>query len=131
MFAILCALLIPPPAAPEPIVAPKLVVVQEGYWEAEGTIDGKEYTSLVMIQKQGASYIVLWVGAGADQHIGCGTLDGDCLLVGFGSGAGMRGIASFEVGDGKLVGWWASLPGNGRRQKETMTFIKPFKVKTP
>jgi len=127
MFAAVLLALIPPAAQPEKIQAPKPVVLREGFYSVSGEISGKPYESLSMVQKHSPGvYVLVWY-AGESVHVGVGTLDGTTLTVGFGSAGGMRGVATYEVGDGKLSGEWVALPGDGKRQTETMEFLKPLK----
>lgn len=121
-------LFVPPEPKEKPVEVEKAPVIVEGYYEIDGEIDGRPYTGLAIITKQAAGYAVHWVST---DHVGAGTVDGMQFIVGFGSAGGMRGVAVFEIGEKTLTGWWVSLPGTGRRQKETMTFLKALRKEKP
>jgi hypothetical protein len=119
-------------AEPEALPKPKLKVEVEadlsGYWECKG-IDGdsKEYSGVVSIRKLSNVYVVSWL-IGLTNFVGVGVKDGDTFNVGWalqGKGGDVqRGVNAYKLADGKLVGKWATLPGNGQVYAETLTFIK-------
>lgn len=118
---------IPPPVQVNPPPAPPpLISILDGYYEANGEVKGKEYTSLVIIAKQGKAYVVIWVN-GATPQSGVGILEEGRLIVGFAGEDGLRGVAIYDIKEKKLEGVWTTLPGDGNRYKETLTFIKGLK----
>ncbi len=118
---------IPPPAQVDkaPPAPPPVSPILDGYYEANGMVKDKEYTSLVVIAKQGQVYAVIWIN-GATPQSGVGILDEGRLIVGF-AGDNVRGVAIYEIKEKKLEGTWTTLPGDGNKYKETLTFIKGLK----
>lgn len=119
----------PKPSAPVPAEVGDI----SGYYSCEGTeAKGSKYHGIVTIVRKADIYVVTWsIGEGSN-FVGVGVKLGDNLSVGWampvGEGKVVRGVNVYRV-DGtkerpKLVGRWATIPGNGTVQSETLTFIK-------
>lgn len=100
-----------------------------GYYTCKGVeAGGKKYSGIAVIAKKNDIYVVTWVIGGASTFAGVGIRQGDTLAVswvmpvekGF-----VRGVNLYKIEPGpRLVGTWATLPGPGVLQKETLTFLK-------
>jgi hypothetical protein len=121
-------------STPRPKAANKLAAKDvgdiTGYYTCRGR-DGKggEYTGVAVISKQKEVYVVQWtIGIGA-AFIGLGIRQGDMLAVSWampGDKAGVvRGINLYRIEPGpRLTGQWATLPGNGMINTETLNLLK-------
>jgi hypothetical protein len=101
-----------------------------GYYTCKGKeASGKTYSGIAVITKQREVYVVQWmIGAGA-AFTGLGVRQGPTLAVGWAipgdKGAMVRGTNVYKIESGpRLVGRWASIPGPGIVQAETLTFLK-------
>jgi hypothetical protein len=101
-----------------------------GYYTCKGKeAGGKNYSGIAVITKQREVYVVQWmIGAGA-AFTGLGVRQGTTLAVGWAipgdKGAMVRGTNVYKIEPGpRLVGRWASIPGPGIVQTETLTFLK-------
>jgi hypothetical protein len=101
-----------------------------GYYTCKGKeASGKSYSGIAVITKQREVYVVQWmIGAGA-AFTGLGVRQGPTLAVGWAipgdKGAVVRGTNIYKIEPGpRLVGRWASIPGPGIMQHETLTFLK-------
>lgn len=121
---------IPFPKVRRPIIAAEVkpAVDLSGYYECDGLeVGGKKYSGLCVLKKKSEIYIVTWV-IGTQTFTGVGVHEDGRFSVSWAVAAdkGMvRGINAYKVHDGpKLVGRWATLPGPGIIQDETLTFLK-------
>jgi len=101
-----------------------------GYYTCKGKeASGKTYSGIAVVTKQREVYVIQWmIGAGA-AFTGLGVRQGPTLAVGWAipgdKGAMVRGTNVYKVEPGpRLVGRWASIPGPGIVQQETLTFLK-------
>lgn len=113
----------------------KLVISKDvgditGYYTCRG-VDGKggAYTGVAVISKQKEVYAVQWTIGIGSAFIGIGIRQGDTLAVSWampGDKAGViRGINLYHIEPGpRLVGQWATLPGNGTINIETLSLLK-------
>ena len=111
-------------------VAPEPEAVElSGYYTCKGQeTGGKTYSGVVVITKKNEIYLIQWNCAGSS-FLGIGIRQGNTLAASWtipGDGKGMvRGVNMYKIEAGpKLIGRWASLPGNGLMQSETLTFLK-------
>jgi hypothetical protein len=101
----------------------------DGYYTCKGIDNLKNYTGIAVITKKEEVYVVQWmVGMGAGFY-GVGIRQGDTLAVSWalpGDVKGVvRGINMYHIEKGpRLVGEWATLPGRGTVNRETLTFLK-------
>lgn len=126
-----CALFVSP--NPEILPASKIVLEKvadvSGYYICKGSeAGGKPYNGMVLIAKKSEIYIVQWVMGGGSTFTGVGIRQGNSFAVSWAmtSDKGLiRGINTYRVEPGpRLVGRWATLPGPGVLQNETLTFLK-------
>lgn len=118
----------------QPLKEPKIIPKEEigdisGYYDCKGEqFDGKKYTGVVIIYKKNDVYVVSWVIAGNPSFTGIGIRRNNYLAVSWalqGEKKFIQGINFYRIEPGpRLVGRWASLPGIGELQKETLIFLK-------
>ncbi len=101
-----------------------------GYYTCKGKeAGGKTYSGVAVISRKNDLYIVQWmIGTGAT-FTGVGIRQGNTLAVSWAlpadKGIVIRGINLYKIEPGpRLVGRWASIPGPGVVQSETLTFLK-------
>jgi hypothetical protein len=100
----------------------------DGYYICRGKeTGGKSYTGIVAIAKRGDVYVLQWNCAGMN-FVGIGMRQGDTLSASWtmpnDAKGVIRGVNMYRIEPGrKLVGRWATLPGNGRCNEETLTFL--------
>lgn len=100
-----------------------------GYYSCEGEdSNGKRYKGVAMIVKKNDIYVVSWtVGIGSN-FVGIGIRKGENLAISWAltSKKGViRGVNLYKIEPGpRLTGSWATLPGDGFLQHETLTFLK-------
>lgn len=100
-----------------------------GYYTCKGQeTGGKTYSGVVVINKKNEIYVIQWNCAGSS-FLGIGIRQGNVLAASWtipGDGKGVvRGVNMYKIEPGpRLVGRWASLPGNGYLQSERLTFLK-------
>lgn len=102
-----------------------------GYYTCKGVEQHgpavKEYAGIVAIERKGEVYLVQWL-AGGSALAGIGIRQGEYFAVSWaqsGPMGSMKGVNLYRVEKGpRLVGRWASLPGPGTLQSETLTFLK-------
>lgn len=117
-----------------PLKEPKIGLQKEigdisGYYDCKGRqSDGKRYNGVVIIRKVNEAYIVSWVIPGNPSFTGIGVRQNNHLAVGWamqGEKKFIQGINFYKIEPGpRLVGRWASLPGMGVLQRETLIFLK-------
>ena len=100
-----------------------------GYYTCKGQeVGGKTYTGVCVITKKGEVYIVSWMIGSGSTFTGLGIRQGSTLAVSWalpGDRGVVRGINMYTIqSGGRLVGRWATLPGPGMVQSETLTFLK-------
>jgi hypothetical protein len=76
------------------------------------------------IVREGDVYLFSWV-IGSTHMRGIGIRQNDALCVSWHTLAGgMHGVSLYKLEGTRLLGRWASTPGNARLQKETLTFLR-------
>lgn len=115
----------------EPKPAPQKEIGDiSGYYDCEGQqSDGKKYNGVVVIQKRNEAYVVSWIIPGNPSFTGIGVRQGNLLAVSWAMMQGekkfIQGVNFYKIEPGpRLAGRWASLPGNGVLQWETLMFLK-------
>jgi hypothetical protein len=101
-----------------------------GYYTCRG-VDGKggSYTGVAVISRQKEVYVVQWTIGVGSAFVGLGIRQGETLAVSWaipGDKAGVvRGINMYHIEPGpRLTGQWATLPGNGVINTETLSLLK-------
>jgi hypothetical protein len=104
-----------------------------GYYTCKGQeAGGKAYTGIVVMTKKNDVYVIQWVVGGGSNFSGIAIRQGPTLAASWSipnqSGQIVRGVNMYRVegttNGPRLVGRWASLPGPGVQQHETLTFLK-------
>jgi hypothetical protein len=100
-----------------------------GYYSCRGEdANGKQYTGVTMILKKNDIYVVQWTVGLGSTFVGVGIRKGDTLAISWAMGDEkrfIRGVNLYKIAPGpRLTGQWASLPGDGFVQSETLTFLK-------
>jgi hypothetical protein len=133
-FTALCGLEVRPDATLGPKAEAKLAAKDvgdiSGYYTCRGT-DGKggAYTGVAVISKQREIYVVQWTIGVGSAFVGLGIRHGETLAVSWampGDKTGVvRGINMYRIEPGpRMIGQWATLPGNGLINSETLTLLK-------
>jgi hypothetical protein len=100
-----------------------------GYYSCRGEdANGKQYQGVAMIMKKNDVYIVQWnVGLGSN-FVGVGIRNADTMAISWvlsDKEKLIRGVNLYRIAAGpRLSGHWATLPGDGFLQSETLTFLK-------
>ncbi len=103
-----------------------------GYYTCKGQeAAGKSYTGIVVLTKKNDVYLISWVVGGGSNFSGIAIRQGNTLSAswaiaterGLVRGVNMYRVESTATGP-RLVGRWASVPGPGVQQNETLTFLK-------
>jgi hypothetical protein len=100
-----------------------------GYYSCKGMeAGGKTYSGVAVISKKNEVYIVQWMVGGGSGFTGIGIRQGDTLAASWAMPTDkgiIRGVNVYRIESGpRLVGRWASAPGPGVIQTETLTFLK-------
>jgi hypothetical protein len=100
-----------------------------GYYSCKGVeAGGKTYSGIAVIAKKNDVYLVQWMVGGGSTFSGVGIRLGDTLSASWALPAErgiIRGVNVYRIESGpRLVGRWASVPGPGIVQNETLTFLK-------
>lgn len=122
------------PDRPEPNAKSKVAPTEEvgdldGYYTCKGMeLGGKTYNGICVIAKKNEVYLIQWmVGVGSTFN-GLGIRQGNNLAVSWaipGEKGLVRGVNLYRIEAGpRLTGRWATLPGPGVMQSETLTFLK-------
>ncbi len=122
--------------SPGPLVAKaeKVQVEQEigdisGYYTCKGVeAGGKPYSGIAIITKKGEVHLIRWMVGDGAVFTGVGIRQGSSLSASWAMTTDkglMRGINTYRIDPGpRLVGRWATMPGPGVIQTETLTFLK-------
>jgi hypothetical protein len=103
-----------------------------GYYTCKGQeAGGKTYSGICVLTKKNDVYLVSWVVGGGSNFSGIAIRQGSSFAAswsltterGIVKGVNLYRIESASNGP-RLVGRWASLPGPGVQQQETLTFLK-------
>jgi len=100
-----------------------------GYYVCKGQeAAGKNYTGVAVITKKADIYIVQWMVGTGSGFSGIGIRQGSTLAVSWtlqNANGMVRGVNLYRIDSGpRLTGRWATLPGPGVMQSETLTFLK-------
>lgn len=104
-----------------------------GYYSCKGLeAGGKKYTGIAVIVKKGDVYIIQWMVGGGSTFTGVAIRQGDTLAASWALPAErgiIRGVNLYRIESGpRLVGRWASAPGPGVVQSETLTYLKKLEL---
>jgi len=121
-------------AAPTPAEKVKAASVDDvaeitGYYVCKGQeAGGKKYSGVAVISKKGDVYLVQWMIGSGSTFSGIGIRQGSNLAVSWAipNERGMvRGVNLYRIDAGpRLSGRWATVPGPGVLQSETLTYLK-------
>lgn len=111
-----------------PTVQPEVADLS-GYYTCKGLeTGGKTYSGVCLVTKKNDVYIVQWMVGGGAAFSGIGIRQGGNFAVSWtmpGDKGLVRGVNLYRVETGpRLTGRWASVPGPGIMQSETLTFLK-------
>ena len=103
-----------------------------GYYSCKGEeAGGKKYTGVVFLTKKNDVYLIQWTVGGGSNFNGIAIRQGNILAASWSipSDRGIvRGVNLYRIEAGangpRLIGRWASVPGPGVQQSETLTFLK-------
>ena len=103
-----------------------------GYYTCKGQeAGGKNYTGVVVLTKKNDVYLITWIVGGGSNFSGIAIRQGSNLAASWSipSERGIvRGVNLYRIDTGatgpRLSGHWASVPGPGIQQQETLTFLK-------
>ena len=113
------------------IPAEEILFDIDGYYTCKGNeASGKTYTGVATIAKVNEIYVVSW-NMGLSSFSGVGIRQGENLAVSWSitaeGGKQIKGVNFYKIKQGpRLIGVWATLPGNGLMRRESLTFLKPF-----
>lgn len=140
-FAVVLAAASSAPDRPEPIVQTPAEKVKPatvddvaeitGYYICRGQeAGGKKYNGVAAVSKKGDVYLVQWMIGTGSTFSGIGIRQGNTLAVSWAlpNERGLvRGVNLYRIDPGpRLSGRWATVPGPGVLQSETLTFLKNF-----
>jgi hypothetical protein len=103
-----------------------------GYYTCKGQeAGGKNYSGICILTKKNEVYLIQWVVGGGSNFSGIAIRQDNNLAAswaitserGIVRGANLYRVESTSNGP-RLVGRWASVPGPGVQQNETLTFLK-------
>jgi hypothetical protein len=103
-----------------------------GYYTCRGEeANGKKYSGIAVITKKNDVYLVQWMVGSSSTFTGIGVRQGTTFAASWAMTTEkglIRGVNLYRAETGptgpRLVGRWATLPGNGATQTETLTFLK-------
>jgi hypothetical protein len=100
-----------------------------GYYSCKGVeAGGKTYNGVAVIMKKNDVYVIQWMVGGGSTFTGVAIRQGDTLAASWAMPAErgiIRGVNLYKIESGpRLVGRWASAPGPGVVQSETLSFLK-------
>jgi len=103
-----------------------------GYYTCKGQeAGGKNYTGIVVLTKKSDVYLIQWVVGGGSTFSGIALRQGNNLAASWsipGERGIVRGVNLYRIestsNGPRLVGRWASVPGPGIQQNETLMFLK-------
>jgi len=103
-----------------------------GYYSCKGQeAGGKKYTGVVFLEKKNDVYLIQWTVGNGSNFAGIAIRQGNILAASWSITTDrgiVRGVNLYRVEAGtdgpRLVGRWASVPGPGIQQAETLTFLK-------
>ena len=100
-----------------------------GYYTCKGAEgSGKSYSGLAVISKKNDVYVIQWIVGGTSTFTGIGVRQANTFSASWAMATDkglVRGVNVYRIEPGpRLVGRWATLPGTGVLQSETLTFLK-------
>ncbi|MCC6417991.1 MAG: hypothetical protein IT429_07040 [Gemmataceae bacterium] len=100
-----------------------------GYYACNGKEGvGKTYSGVAMITRKNDVYLVQWVVGGGAAFFGIGIRQGDTLACSWaipGDKGVVRGVNLYRIESGpRLIGRWASFPGDGSIRTETLIYLR-------
>ncbi|MSQ95600.1 MAG: hypothetical protein EXR98_13715 [Gemmataceae bacterium] len=103
-----------------------------GYYTCKGQeAGGKNYSGVVVLTKKADVYLISWVVGTGSNFSGIAIRQGGNLAASWSISTErgiVRGVNLYRIetagGSPRLVGRWASVPGPGVQQQETLTFLK-------
>lgn len=100
-----------------------------GYYTCKGLeLGGKTYNGIAAVTKKNDVYMIQWMVGSGSTFTGVGIRQGDtfaCSWALTNDRGVIRGVNLYRIETGpRLVGRWATLPGPGVLQTETLTFLK-------
>ena len=104
-----------------------------GYYTCKGQeAGGKNYTGIVVLTKKNDVYLIQWIVGGGANFSGIAIRQGTTLAASWSipnaNGTIVRGVNLYRIeaatGGPRLAGRWASVPGPGVQQHETLSFLK-------
>jgi hypothetical protein len=100
-----------------------------GYYVCRGEeASGKKYSGVAVITKKNDVYLIQWTVGSGSSFTGIGVRQGDTFAASWAMTTEkgvVRGVNLYRIESGpRLTGRWATLPGNGVTQTETLTFLK-------
>lgn len=107
-----------------------------GYYTCTGEeAGGKKYSGVVSLVKKNEVYLISWVVGGGSTFSGIAIRQGNNLAASWSVNTEkglVRGVNLYRIEAAKdgprLVGRWASVPGTGVQQTETLSFLKKMEV---
>lgn len=99
-----------------------------GFYTCKGKeVGGKNYSGVAIISKKNEVYIIQWMITGGATFTGVAIRQGNTFSASWvipGERV-VRGVNVYKIETGpRLAGRWATLPGPGFMQTETLTFLK-------
>ena len=103
-----------------------------GYYTCKGQeAGGKAYSGICVLTKKNDVYLIQWVVGGGSNFTGIAIRQGNTLAASWSIASErgiVRGVNLYRVestnNGAKLSGRWASVPGPGVQQTETLSFLK-------
>lgn len=103
-----------------------------GYYTCKGQeLGGKNYTGMAVITKKNDVYLIQWLIGSGSNFTGVAVRQGNTFAASWamtGERGIVRGVNLYKIETAsngpRLVGRWATLPGPGYMQNETLTFLK-------
>ena len=103
-----------------------------GYYTCKGMeVGGKAYSGVAVISSKGDVYVVQWMVGSGSTFTGIGIRQGNTFAASWaipGERGVVKGVNMYRIetasGGPRLTGRWASIPGPGVLQSETLTFLK-------
>jgi len=100
-----------------------------GFYTCKGQeVGGKSYSGIALISKKKDVYVIQWMVTGGSTFTGVAIRQGDVFSASWmlpSERGTIRGVNVYKIEAGpRLVGRWATLPGPGYLQNETLTFLK-------
>lgn len=100
-----------------------------GYYTCKGQeLGGKSYTGVAVISKKNDVYMIQWMVGTGSTFSGVAVRQGNTFAASWampGDRGIVRGVNLYKIETGpRLVGRWATLPGPGYMQNETLIFLK-------